>query len=95
LPTVWATLRGWGKDERRGVFQAFNLTILGAALLWHAASGLLTGELGRLAVVALPGTLAGARLGARSYRRLSDRRFHVVVLGLLGLSGLTLVWTSQ
>ena len=27
LPTVWATLRGWGKDERRGVFQAFNLTI--------------------------------------------------------------------
>ena len=26
LPTVWATLRGWGKDERRGVVQAFNLT---------------------------------------------------------------------
>ena len=43
-------------------------------------------ELGRLAVVALPGTLAGAWLGARTYRRLSDRRFHVVVLGLLAAS---------
>ena len=77
------------------MFQAFNLTILGAALLWHTASGLLTTELGRLAVVALPGTLARAWLGARTYRRLSDRRFHVVVLGLLGVSGLTLVWTSR
>lgn len=94
LPTIWATLRGWGKDERRGVFQAFNLTILAAALLWHAASGLLTAELSRLAVVALPGTFAGAWLGAHAYHRLSDRRFHGVVLGLLGISGLTLVWTS-
>jgi uncharacterized protein len=80
LPTMWATLRGWGKDERRGVFQAFNLTVLGAALASHAA--------------AVPGTLAGARLGAQAYRRLSDRRFHEVVLGLLGLSGFALVWTS-
>ena len=31
LPTMWATLRGWGKDERRGVFQAFNLAVLSAA----------------------------------------------------------------
>jgi uncharacterized protein len=24
LPTLWASVRGWGKDERRGVFQTFN-----------------------------------------------------------------------
>ena len=94
LPTLWATLRGWSKDERRGVFQAFNLAVLAATLVSHAISGLLTAEVGRLALVALPGTFAGAWLGARVYRRLSDRRFHEVVLGLLGLSGLTLVWTS-
>lgn len=94
LPTMWATLRGWGKDERRGVFQAFNLAVLGAALASHAAAGLLTAELGRAALAALPGTLAGAWLGARAYRRLSDQRFHEVVLGLLGLSGFALVWTS-
>ena len=94
LPIVWATLRGWGRDERRGVFQAFNLTILAAVAAWHAASGLLTAELGRLVAVALPGTLAGAWLGARAYRRLSDRRFHEVVLCLLAFSGLTLVWAG-
>ena len=36
LPTVWATLRGWGKDERRGVFQAFNLAVLSAVAVAHA-----------------------------------------------------------
>ena len=92
LPTVWATLRGWGKDERRGVFQAFNLTVLGAAAISDAASGLFTAELGRLVLVALPGTLAGSWLGMRVYGRMSDERFRAVVLGLLGVSGLTLVW---
>src|SRR6266478_3253134 len=24
LPILWATVRGWGKDERRGIFQTFN-----------------------------------------------------------------------
>jgi len=80
LPTVWATLRGWGKDERRGVFQAFNLAVLSAVAVAHAASGLLTAELGRVAVLALPGTLAGTWLGSHAYRRLSDKRFHEVVL---------------
>ncbi len=76
------------------MFQAFNLTILAAALASHAAAGLLTAELGRAALAALPGTLAGAWLGTLTYKRLSDRRFHEVVLCLLGLSGFALVWTS-
>jgi hypothetical protein len=94
LPTMWAALRGWGKDERRGVFQAFNLTILMAALVSHAVSGMLTMQLGRLVVVALPGTVVGSLLGVRVYRRLSDQHFHKIVLGLLGVSGLSLVWSS-
>ena len=32
LPTLWASVRGWTKDQRRGVFQLFNGTVLGAAL---------------------------------------------------------------
>ena len=94
LPTVWATLRGWSKDQRRGVFQVFNLAVLAMVAVTHAASGLMTAELGRAALLALPGTLAGTWLGARAYRRLSDQRFHEVVLSLLGVSGLTLVWSS-
>ena len=93
-PTAWATLRGWSKHERRGVFQPFNLVILGAVALWSLFSGRATTALGLLAAVALPGTFAGALLGAAAYRRLSDRRFHEVVLVLLALSGLTLVWAA-
>ena len=95
LPTLWATLRGWGKEERRGVFQAFNLSMLGAALLMHAIFGLLTIEFARLFLVALPGTLAGAWLGARAYGRLTDARFHQLVLWLLAVSGVALVWAAR
>lgn len=91
LPTLWASLRAWGKDERRGVFQTFNLTILFAALLVHAASGLLTAEFGKLVLVAVPGTLAGASLGVWIYRRVSDHHFDRIVLALLALSGIALL----
>ncbi|HZP86816.1 MAG TPA: sulfite exporter TauE/SafE family protein [Burkholderiales bacterium] len=91
LPTIWATLRGWGKDERRSVFQSFNLTILVAASLVHAASGLFTAEFGKLVLVALPGTLLGAALGVSVYRRVSDQRFEQIVLVLLGISGIALL----
>ena len=94
LPTLWASVRGWGKDERRGVFQAFNWTILIAALLVRACSGLITREVGQLVLVAVPGTIIGASLGAWTYRKLSDRRFHEVVLALLFISGALLIWTT-
>lgn len=94
LPTMWATLRAWGKDRRRSVFQSFNLTVLVAAMITHALSGMLTFELWRLVLFALPGTFLGAWLGARLYRRLSDTRFQTVVLLLLGTSGFMLIATS-
>jgi uncharacterized membrane protein YfcA len=93
LPTLWASVRGWGKDERRGVFQTFNTTVLAAALCVQAGAGLVTKDVLKLALFALPGTLIGAWLGARAYRALSDRNFRDVVLGLLFLSGVGLVWS--
>ena len=94
LPTLWASVRGWTKDQRRGVFQIFNGTVLGAALCLQIASGFVEQEIFWLALLALPGTLIGARIGARAYRALSDRNFYDVVLGLLFLSGIGLVWSS-
>jgi uncharacterized membrane protein YfcA len=94
LPTLWASVRGWGKDERRGIFQFFNWTILSAALLLEIATGFITWEVVRLALFVLPGTLLGAWLGARTYLTLSDRNFRDVVLGLLFVSGIALVWSS-
>jgi hypothetical protein len=94
LPTMWATLRGWGKDERRGVFQTFNLVVLAMALFVLALRGMVTREVLWLAIWALPGTFCGAWLGHRCYRRLSDARFQQLVLILLTVSGLTLIWPT-
>src|SRR6266404_1596989 len=94
LPTLWASVRGWGKDERRGIFPTFNWTVLTAALCLQAATGFITSEVAWLALLALPASLTGAWLGARAYHVLSDRHFRDVVLGLLFLSGLGLVWSN-
>ena len=94
IPILWASLRGWGKDERRGVFQTFNWTVLSASLVLQAGTGLVTTEVLWLGLLALPGTLFGAWLGARTYHALSDQNFRDVVLGLLFLSGLALLWSS-
>src|SRR5262245_6942220 len=82
--------RGWTKDQRRGVFQIFNGAVLGAALALQIAKGFVAGEVFWLALLALPGTLVGARLGTWTYHALSDRNLYDIVLGLLFVSGLVL-----
>src|ERR1700754_109071 len=94
LPILWASIRGWGKGERRGIFQMFNWTVLFAALCLQAADGHVGRDVLWLAALALPGTIIGTWLGARLYHALDDRNFRDVVLGLLFLSGVILVWNS-
>lgn len=93
LPVVWTDIRGWSKEERRGVVQAFNLAILSLALASHAMSGLLTQQVGLATALALPGTIAGAWTGGFIYRRLADRTYQRAVLALLLIFGLILIWT--
>ena len=93
-PILWANLRGWNKDERRGIFQTFNWAILTASLCLQAGTGLVDVEVLWLALLAFPATLFGAWIGARAYHALSDQNFRDVVLGLLFLSGIGLVWNS-
>jgi hypothetical protein len=94
LPILWASIRGWGKEERRGIFQTFNWTVLFVALCVQAASGHIGRDALWYAALALPGTIIGTWLGARLYRALNDRNFRDVVLCLLFLSGAILVWNS-
>lgn len=95
LPTVWAALKGWSKEQRRVVFQVFNMTILSAMLAGSLLQGLIGQRLLVALALALPGTLVGARLGSLVYRRLDDRRFDRIVLIVLLLSGMALVWWSR
>ena len=94
LPAIWTDVRGWTKEHRRGVVQIFNMAILSLALVSHAVSGFLTREVAVAAIVALPGTIAGARLGAFIYRRIADRSYSRVIMMLLLISGVVLIWTS-
>ena len=94
LPTVWAGLRDWDKQQKRSLFQAFNLSILTLALLSQAIGGFVTAELARLLIFALPGTLIGAWSGHIIYRHLGERRFDQLVLTLLLLSGVSILITS-
>jgi len=94
IPILWASVRGWNKDERRGIFQVFNWTILLAALCLQIGTGLIKQDVIGLALVTFPGTLLGTWLGTRVYHALNDRNFRDVVLALLVLSGVTLIITS-
>jgi uncharacterized protein len=91
LPTIWCGLRGWSPDTQRGVYQPFNLAILGLVLCVYATQGVLTREVWGFALVCLPATLLGAFLGIRLYGRVNDRQFRAVVLWLLLASGVVLM----
>jgi uncharacterized protein len=95
LPTVWAALQGWPKEERRITFQAFNATILSAMLAATAVQGLIDTRLLLALALSMPATVIGGRLGGWLYHRLDDRRFDRVVLALLLVSGLVLVWSNR
>ena len=87
LPTLWTGVRGWDKDQRRAVIQSFNLCVLGFALVTQAVAGLVTSNLARLVLVALPGTLLGAWLGRLADDRLDTGRFDQVVMVVLLVAG--------
>lgn len=93
-PLIWAQLRGLGKDEQRGVNQPFNMSILFAALVSAGIAGFLDRTFVIWAAITVPFTLAGARIGLMAYGRVDDAGFRRIVLGLLVLSGITLIATS-
>jgi hypothetical protein len=94
LPTIWAALKQWPKEERRAMFQAFNMTLLTAMLVASLLQGLIGARLLWALAAAVPGTVLGSWLGVQLYRRLDDRRFDRVVLSVLLLSGVGLVWSA-
>ncbi len=95
LPVVWTDVRGWSKEQRRGVLQTFNILILSLALASHALSGFLNRQVALSAAIAFPAAIGGAWLGGYIYGRLADRGYQRAVMALLLLSGLGLIWASR
>ena len=91
LPTVWCNLRGWPKDEQRGVYQPFIVAMQGLGLATLAAAGGVTSDTWIAFAVCLPALFLGAFAGLKLYARVDDKGFRRIVLGLLLLSGITLL----
>jgi uncharacterized protein len=88
---VWATLRGWSKDEQRAIFQPVAVRIFLMTLGWFGASGMVTTDTIRLFLIGLPAVLLGTWFGFKLYGRLDDAMFRTIVLVLVLISGLTLL----
>ncbi len=91
VPTLWCTVRGFGKDEQRAVIQNFNLSMLAVTFASYGLTGLIGMEHLRLFAIILPAMLVPSLLGARMYTGISPEVFRRVILSLLTLSGAALL----
>ncbi len=91
VPTLWATLRGFGKDEQRAVIQNFNLSMLLVTMGVYLGSGMVTRQMLPYFAIVAPAMLVPTLLGARLYIGISQARFRQIVLGLLTASGVALL----
>lgn len=92
--TIWCGVKGWNKDQQRGVYQPFILImqVLALALLYVVqAAHSPTHRFDPLAIAYVPAALIGTWCGIAVYRRLTERQFTRSVNALLVVSGLGLV----
>ena len=89
--TIWAGLRGWTKDEQRAVFQPTGVATFAMIALWLGGTGAMTRDVAAWFLWGLPAVLAGLWVGFKLYGALDENAFRKIVLGLLVLSGVSLV----
>lgn len=94
VPALWTTIRGWDKDTQRGVMQAFNIAMHVSTLTVYAFSGAITAQTLTMFAWIGPALAVPAILGVLLFRRLNAIAFRRMILGLLLISGLSLVWGS-
>ena len=90
-PALWASLRGYNKDEHRAVIQNFNLIVLSATVASNVyADRLNRSHVPQMALVA--GTLVlPAIWGSKIYVGMSPVAFRKTVLWLLVFAGVTML----
>jgi uncharacterized membrane protein YfcA len=91
LPAMWSDLKGLRKDEARAIFQPFTILMQMAAALGLVIAGFFDQQSARMLLAALPALVLGAWLGVRAYDRIPAEQFRMVLLGLLLVSGLSLI----
>lgn len=93
--TIWCTLKGWSKEQQRGVYQPFILVmqVLALALIeFIHRSSTHPGAVDLSTLSYVPEALVGTWCGIAIFRRMSDRQFARSVNALLIVSGIGLLW---
>jgi hypothetical protein len=91
VPAIWTQLRGWKRDLKRATMQVYNIAMHVLTLSAYASTGTLDATSFRLFALVAPAMLIPSYIGARLYRRASERAFERLVLALLLASGIALV----
>lgn len=88
---AYASAHDWLPDRFKGNMAIFFLIMGLAVVAAHAVSGNLSGEVLRIALLALPGLYLGQATGVFLGKRVSPARFNQLVLALLVVLGVQLL----
>jgi uncharacterized membrane protein YfcA len=90
LPTIWCDMHGVPKNEQRGLVQPFiaamQIFSLVLMLFRNDLSSRVLLDLG----ISLPALLLGTLLGILTFRRINEKLFRRIILGILLVSGVLL-----
>jgi uncharacterized membrane protein YfcA len=90
-PALWASLRGYSKDEHRAVLQNFNLIVLAATFMSNVWAGRVRSEHVPLMAVVAGSLILPSIYGSRIYTGMSPAAFRNAVLWILVFAGLTML----
>ncbi|MCP4182121.1 MAG: sulfite exporter TauE/SafE family protein [Hyphomicrobiales bacterium] len=90
-PTIWSGVRGWPRNTQRGVYQPFVVVIHALTIATFAIKGMITGPTLINLAWCIPAIFVGSWLGVKIYPYLNDHLFKQIILGLIFLSGITLL----
>jgi uncharacterized membrane protein YfcA len=90
-PALWASLRGYSKDEHRAVLQNFNLIVLAATFVSNVWAGRVRTEHLPLMAVVAGSLILPSIYGSKIYTGMSPAAFRNAVLWILVFAGLTML----
>lgn len=94
VPTLWASLQAWSKDEQRAIIQWFNLSMHIVTITGYGMSGIITADRAKWLLVAIPAMLIPSLAGAKLYTKISDAAFRRLILAILAATGVALLVSS-
>ncbi|MEC8366333.1 MAG: sulfite exporter TauE/SafE family protein [Pseudomonadota bacterium] len=95
LPSMWLALRPWPKAVQRGIMQPFSMVILLVATVLLALKGVFTPQVLYNLSLVLPASMFGAVIGLMLFRRMADALYPRVLIGLMLISGGTLLASTM